>query len=180
MKTIVTLACLAIFLVLPFALREGWFSKRAEPYPAVLFPVGDGKINLKDQVIRSSKVELFSLDQQGAEHPLSPKEFFYPIPSVYWPYVASESKKFGLATPIESTVQKKLGSWQLTLNKNRVSTAEEKHEVVEWLAQQLRVVDRPLDRTLIVRGTEANIDTATGEEVSSEITFEYKIQLDDY
>jgi len=61
-----------------------------------------------------------------------------------------------------------------------VSTAEEKHEVVEWLAQQLRVVDRPLDRTLIVRGTEANIDTATGEEVSSEITFEYKIQLDDY
>ena len=180
MKTILSLACLAVVLIVPFALREGWFSKRVEPYPAVLFPIGHGKLNLKDRLIRSSRLELFSKDQEGEEHPLSPQKFFHPIPTVYWPYVASESKQFGLANPEQGTVEKKLGSWKITFHKNRVATAEEKREVAEWLAQQLRASGRPLDRTLVVRETETEIDIATGDEVGSEVTFEYMIRLDDY
>ena len=180
MKTTVTIICLAILLGLPFAVREGLFAKRAELYPAVLFPVGDGKIDLRDRTIRSSKMELFSLDDAGVPHELTPADFFDPIPTVYWPHVASEKKKFGLAAPGEDRLQKKLGSWQLTLMKNRSSTPLEKREVAQWLAQRLRAVGRPLDRTLVIRKTSMNIDTATGEELNSEITFEYEIRLDDY
>ncbi len=180
MKTLLTIACLGILLGLPFAVREGAFSKRAEPYPAVLFPVGDHKINLQDATIPSTKVELFSRDAKGEEHKLPPAKFFHPIPSVYWPHIASEKSKFGLANPTDDKVKKTIGAWQLTLIKKRTATELEKQEVAHWMTARLDAVGRPQDRTIIIRNTTTNIDTNTGDKLDSEINFEYEIQLDDY
>ena len=169
------LACLSIALLLPFAMRE----VELEPYPAVLFPVGARKIDLEEQILRSAKLELFSLDAGGREHRLPPVQFLHPIPTQYMSSLASPSKKFGL--DIEKNVQqKRSGSWQFTANLSRSSTIQEKREVIRWLTARLHAVGRPLDRTIVVRNTVIRIDTASGDEIDSEITFQYAIHLDDY
>lgn len=169
------LACLSIALLLPFVMRE--FD--LEPYPAVLFPVGARKIDLKEQILRSAKLELFSLDSDGHEHRLPPGKFLHPIPTQYMSSLASPSKKFGLDTE-KDVRQTSFGSWQLTANFSRASTIQEKREVIRWLTARLHAVGRPLDRTIVVRNTVVRIDTATGDEIDSEISFQYEIHLDDY
>lgn len=175
-----TLACVSIALLLPFALREGLLPLQTEPYPAVLFPRGNVILQLDEQSLALVRQELFSVDANGVEHKLPRAEFIHPIPTHYFSYIVSSIKKFGLATEEHKPIKFGSGSWQVVAKPRRSSTNKEKREVVKWLSERLRVVGRPLDRTIIVRSTTVQIDIATGDEVNSEINSQYDINLDDY
>ena len=179
MRLQIYFTCLSICLLLPFALREGMLPIKTEPYPAVLFPSGARTIQ-HGEYMDSSRLEVFSLDSSGKEHRLPQKEFIHPIPAPYFPRIASERRKFGLSTEKLKEVSIGSGSWQLSARPHRTSTIEEKREVIRWLTARLRVVGRPLDRTIVVRSTTFQIDIATGDEINSETNFQYEINLDDY
>jgi len=123
---------------------------------------------------------MFSLDSNGVEHKLPHTEFIYPIPARYFSFLASNLKKFGLTTEKHKTMSFGSGSWQLIAKRHRSSTSQQKREVIKWLTERLRAVGRPNDRTIIVRSILVQIDTATGDEVNSEINYQYDINLDDY
>lgn len=179
-KQILSLILPVGILFVPFLLREGLFPfMKTEPYPAVLFPVGASQINLDDQTIQAFRLELFAVDEAGEEHPLDPGEFIRPIPAHYWPYLASKSKQFGLAQSEGFALNQRFGSWNLSLDLERISTDKERREVLHWLSERLHAVGRPLDQTLLVRGRTASIDTVTGNEIGSTTSFEYRIALDD-
>ena len=152
---------------------------KTEPYPAVLFPSGAIQVQL-DGHINSGRLELFSVDSNGKEHKLPRGEFIHPIPNRYLGGMASKQKKFGLTTEKHKEMSFGSGSWHLVASPRRTSTMEEKREVARWLAERLRAVGRPLDRTIIVRSRTVYIDIATGDEINSEINFQYEINLDDY
>lgn len=106
-------------------------------------------------------------------------EFIHPIPVRYLRGLTYESKKFGLATE-KKEMSFRAGSWQLTGRPRRISTIEEKREVIRWLAERLRAVGRPLDRTIVVRMRIVQIDISSNDEINSETSFQYEINLDDY
>ena len=175
MKSITTIAILALFLVFPFVLRE---KIRIEPYPAVLFPAGAVQVKPADGFLKFNKLELFSRDGDGQEHQLPQQEFFSPIPTQYWPMLASKTKRFGLAAAKEKT--KRIGSWEFTAISNRLRTFEEKQEVAKWLSSRLQSVGRLGDRIIVVRMTNVVVNTITGAKIDSSLTFQYEIDLDDY
>ena len=179
MKHTLSLLVLGLILVPPFILRDlqPWY----EPYPAILFPVGSEKLSLQRENFLISRLELIAVNSDGQERPLDPAEFFSPIPVHFWPYIASNSQRFGLASPgPDDRKTKRLGSWELTMINRRTVTKRQQAEVANWLAARLRAVGLPDIRTILVRRTQVTIDIVSGKPIDAVNTYEYQVELDDY
>jgi hypothetical protein len=146
------LAILALFGV-PFYLRQA--DPSLEPYPAVLFPAGEGKLDIGGGVVAFQRIELLSLDPEGESHELSPSEFLSPIPVQYWPGIATRG--FGL-------VGKKHSRAELV-------------ETIQWLRARLAAAGRERDRAITVRSVSLLVDTATGKQVERRVAWSFDVAV---
>ena len=83
---------MVIALVVPFGLKKK--SSYLEPYPAIIFPAGAGKINLNQSNITFNQSRLWGKKPDGSWKQVRLKQFFSPIPIHYKGYIAGNS--FGL------------------------------------------------------------------------------------
>ncbi len=179
MGKLIVRCLVAALLLIPFLLREGFLpAPTVEIFPALLFPSGKGMAAVDGDDVIYTAYEISSVDSNGKTHRLDPRLLFQPLPSRYWIYLASDTIRFGLADAAESAVEKKVGSWTLSVTKSRTLSDREQAEVIAWFQKRLEAVGRGGDVAIRVQQVERRRDSRSQAVIDDTIRYSYDIQVD--
>ena len=161
---------LCAYLVVPFAIESvtGLLT-----FPAVLLPVGSGKLDVLDGKVTFAHLSFWGFDRQGRPQQLDPGKFFAPIPIGYSGALAG----YGLGLSEETTqpVWVRGARFRMAIPRHIPETAL-RDEVVAWLSDQLRKEGLSTDR-IAVRRDEIIVEVKTGRKLSSSLLDERTITL---
>jgi hypothetical protein len=161
---------LAALLLVPFAVRS---LTDAEPYPAVLFPVGSGTVPVNNGIVTFSYLSAVGFDAHGQPHVLDAANLLEPIPVSYLDALAGTS--FGqTVTPNFDLTVKGVGT-VARLPRHQPSAAEQA-AARTWLARKLGAAGLSEDR-IVIRNELVSVKAATGDEVSRQLMKEQTIAL---
>jgi hypothetical protein len=161
---------IGLALAIPFALRS---ATTVEPYPAVLFPAGAGKVSLDRGAVIVPLLSIKGRDGQGVPRELPAEKLLAPIPVQYlWSLAARD---FGQAPPTPLTLALKKGGPERTFSRPAPDAAS-RREARLWLADRLHAAQ--LQGPLLIDLDEVAFDRATGRELSRKRVSERHVSLD--
>ena len=174
MKNALQLLLLSLALLGPYLLRST--RPYLEPYPAVLFPAGAGKMQSGDVELVFRRTELAAVDKQGEVHPIDPHEFFTPIPIRYWPYIAR--RRFGVDPLMAGPrLEKSIGTWSIAFDPIPGDSKGRRAEVAQWMKERLASLGREDDHAVRVTWVEVAVSRETGDLIRREVKETFDVLL---
>jgi len=149
---------LGLYLLVPFAIKT---LTGLPVSPAILFPVGSGKLYIADGNVAFAHLSFRGFDREGNTRELDRAELFAPIPMGYSGAMAEAD--LGLSEATTRVVWVKGLRRQISIPR-RVPDRAVRSEVAGWWSARLR--DRGLspDR-IVLRRDEMIVEVKTGREV---------------
>ena len=154
---------LAAVLVLPWGLSV--VSPSLEPYPAVIMPSGEAKVDLDGGTTEYQQKSIWAQREAGDWERVAVTEFLSPIPSQY--FSALTNYRFGLRDTGTQTFGVRLLP-DISVRRNKVSAAET-NEAKIWLAARLRELGYQADE-FEIRSERQLLNHQTGDLLEIEVT----------
>lgn len=157
-KSILLTLLLIIGLTVPYSLKL--LSPQLEPYPAIIFPAGPGKVKGSQDTFDFIASNIYCFDLLTKEWERQDTlSFLSPIPRQY--FQAIVKNEFGLNPKLEHTVKFRKGIFPSFTYKNSsaLDLANIDHAKA-WLRDRLQQ-HGCMDSSLIVRHTRMSVDLAT-------------------
>lgn len=173
-KHIAGASALALVLGAPFALKT--VAPALEPYPAIIYPAGAGVVDTRENLLRSSRVELVGFDPaSGQEQIVEIQPFLSPIPVQYFRDLTS--REFGLQENLSLEIDFRILPLKTRTVVRRPITPEARDEAREWLRGRLDKAGLDPHR-LLIRTSSLVIDARSGAELERKVTNEKNLGLD--
>lgn len=150
---------LGLYLIVPFAIST---LTGLPVWPAILFPVGSGKLYIGDGNVAFAHLSFRAFDRQGNPRELDRGELFAPIPIGYSGGMADA--ELGLSEATRRVIWVRGLRRQISIAR-RVPDRTLRDEVAGWWSARLRKRGLSADR-IVLRRDEVVVEVKTGREVS--------------